>query len=123
MHATLSNFKQSPRKTRLVADSIRGKSVQAAQLALSYLPKKSAPIFKKLLDSAVANARVKGADVSTLIVKTISVDKGLVMRRAKPMARGRSAAVRRTRSIIRLELGTAEAKAVKAKTSKKKTTE
>jgi large subunit ribosomal protein L22 len=70
-----------------------------------FLPKKSAPAFQKLLDSAVSNAKGNGASPDTLIVKTISVNKGMVIRRYKPMARGRAAGVRRTRSIISLELG------------------
>ena len=105
MKAILSNYRQSPQKTRLVANLIRGKSVAAAKRALMFLPKKSAPAIEKLLDSAVASARSAGASVDNLIVKTISVNKGLVIRRFKPMARGRAAGIRRTRSIISLELG------------------
>lgn len=117
MKATLTNYKQSPQKTRLVADLIRGKSVHDARIALSYLPKKSAPVFKKLLDSAVSNARGAGHATDALVVKTVSVDKGLVMRRYKPMARGRASQVRRTRSSISLQLGVAAPK--KEKTLKK----
>lgn len=112
MKATLKNYRQSPQKTRLVANLIRGKSVHAAKQALSFLPKKSAPAIEKLLDSAVASARIAGASVDQLIIKTISVDKGLVIRRFKPMARGRAAGVRKTRSIISLELGFAVPKKV-----------
>ncbi len=104
MKATLTNYRQSPQKTRLVANLIRGKSVRAARMALSFLSKKSSPAFGKLLDSAVANARQSGVATDDLIVKTVSVNKGLVIRRFKPMARGRAAGVRRTRSIITLEL-------------------
>ncbi|TSC86204.1 MAG: large subunit ribosomal protein L22 [Parcubacteria group bacterium Gr01-1014_8] len=113
MKATLTNYRQSPQKTRLVANLIRGKSVHDAMTALSFLPKKSSPAFKKLLDSAVSNARGMGVSAGALFVKTISVDKGLVIRRFKPMARGRAAGIRRTRSIISLELGTIVAKPAK----------
>ena len=105
MKATLSNYHQSPQKTRLVANLIRGKSVNDAKRALMFLPKKSAPAIEKLLDSAVASARSAGASVDQLIVKTITVNKGLVIKRFKPMARGRAAGIRKTRSIISLELG------------------
>lgn len=105
MKASLYNFKQSPRKVRLVADVIRGKRVTLARDALAFLPKKSSPEIQKLLNSAIANARQKGIDVETLFVKTISVDKGAVLRRMKPMARGRAAGIRRTMSIVSLELG------------------
>lgn len=102
----LSNFKQSPRKVRLVADMIRGKSVTFATDQLAFLPKKSAPEIAKLLASAVANAREQGFAPENLIVKTISVDKGLVLRRFSPKARGRAGRINRTMSIVRIELGT-----------------
>lgn len=108
MKATLTNYRQSPQKTRLVANLIRGKSVHEAKRALMFLPKKSAPAIGKLLDSAVENARGSGVSVDQLIIRTITVDKGLVIRRFKPMARGRAAGIRRTRSIITLELGKLE---------------
>src|SRR5438552_75510 len=99
MKALLTNYHQSPRKVRLVADLIRGKSVPAARAALRYLPKKSSPAISKLLDSAVANARSRGASAEQLFVKTVTVNKGAVMRRSRPFARGRAGAVRKTMSI------------------------
>ncbi len=117
MKALLKNYHQSPRKVRLVADLIRGKSVPAARAALMYLPKKSSPAISKLLDSAVANARAAGAHPENLFVKKITVDKGMVMRRYRPFARGRAGSVRKTMSIVNLELaqGSAPMKAKKAK--------
>lgn len=106
MKALLTNYHQSPQKVRLVANLIRGKSVTAAHAALLFLPKKSGPAIAKLLDSAVANARQVGVEPETLFIKTITVDKGLVMRRFRPFARGRSGSQRKTMSIIKLELGT-----------------
>lgn len=105
MKATLSNFHQSPRKVRLVANVIRGKSVAQARNALTFLPQKSSPVILKLLNSAVANARQKGAEEESLFVQTIGVDKGMELRRFKPMARGRAAAIRKTMSIVTLTLG------------------
>ncbi len=127
MKALLTNYHQSPRKVRLVADLIRGKSVAQARAALLYLPKKSSPALGKLLDSAIANASSAGNSVENLFVKTITVNKGAVMRRARPFGRGRSGTLRKTMSIVFLELGTSAkpAKKVKAfavkKTSVKKT--
>jgi len=122
MKALLTNYHQSPQKVRLVADLIRGKSVAAARAALLYLPKKSSPAIGKLLDSAVANAGARGASADNLFVKTITVNKGLVMRRARPFARGRSGTIRKTMSIVFLELG-ATAKTTKpAKVAKKSST-
>jgi large subunit ribosomal protein L22 len=105
MKALLTNYRQSPRKTRLVIDLIRGKSVAEARRALSFLPKKSAPAIRKLLESAVSNAKNAGVSADALFVKTVHVNKGVAMRRFTPMARGRANAFRSTHSIISLELG------------------
>ncbi|OGG54204.1 50S ribosomal protein L22 [Candidatus Kaiserbacteria bacterium RIFCSPLOWO2_12_FULL_53_8] len=115
MKATLTNYHQSPRKVGLVASLIRGKSVVAARAALLYLPKKSSPAIGKLLDSAIANANRVGATAEDLFVKTITVNKGAIMRRARPFARGRSGSIRKTMSIVFLELGPISAKASKGK--------
>ena len=113
MKASLKNFHQSPRKVRLVADLIRGKSVPSARAALHFLPMKSSPAISKLLESAVANS---GVTPDSLFVKTIAVNKGAVARRARPFARGRAGSIRKTMSIITLELGTnAPAKKPRAK--------
>lgn len=115
MKASLTNFKQSPRKVRLVADVIRGKKVAVARDSLVFLAKKSSPEIQKLLESAIANARQQGMNPDDLIVKKISVDKGSVIRRFKPMARGRAAGIRRTMSHVSLELGLANGAAAVAK--------
>jgi large subunit ribosomal protein L22 len=115
MKASLKNYHQSPRKVRLVADMIRGKSVPAARAALLFLPKKSSPAISKLLDSAVANS---GAAPDSLFVKSIAVNKGTVMRRARPFARGRSGSIRKTMSIVTLELGTSAPVAKKTRAKK-----
>ncbi len=115
MKALLTNYHQAPRKVRLVADLVRGKSVPAARRALMFLPKKSSPAIGKLLDSAVSNAGPK-VSAENLFVKTITVNKGLVMRRARPFARGRSGSIRKELSIVAIELGLREvAKAPRAK--------
>lgn len=109
MKALLTNYHQSPRKVRLVADLIRGKSVPQAKAALAFLPKKSSPAMEKLLASAVSNARQAGQSEENLFVKTIQVNKGIAMRRFKPMARGRASRYQKTMSHISLELGTLSA--------------
>lgn len=121
MKAILRSYRQAPRKVRLVANLIRGKSVTAARDTLSFLPKKSSEAMKKLLESAVSNARSRGENTDTLVVSRITVDKGATLRRFKPMARGRAATFRRTRSIIVLELGAG--KPGKVKPAKKVKTE
>ena len=106
MKALLTNYHQSPRKVRLVADLIRGKSIAQAKAALMFLPKKSSPAIEKLLDSAVSNARQAGQSTENLFVKTIQVNKGTVMRRFMPKARGRASRFQKTMSHVSLELGT-----------------
>ncbi|MCE9541156.1 50S ribosomal protein L22 [Candidatus Kaiserbacteria bacterium] len=119
MKALLTNFHQSPQKVRLVADMIRGKSVPVARAALTFMPKKSSPAVLKLLNSAVANASSTNTDVEELFVKTITVNKGAVLKRFAPRARGRAAKFSRTMSIVFLELGTKAPKVVKGKAVKK----
>ncbi len=120
MKALLTNFHQSPQKVRLVANLIRGKSVIAAHSALSYAPQKSSDAILKLLRSAVANAAQKGASPEDLFVKTITVNKGAVLNRFMPKARGRAARYQKTMSIIALELGTLEGAPKAAKKAAKK---
>ena len=120
MKATLTNYHQAPRKVRLVADLIRGKSIAQAHASLLFLDKKSAPAVKKLLDSAVSNARNAGVSVDDLVVKSISVDKGAVLMRTRPFSRGRSGRIRKTMSVIKLELGSAQKKASPKKSRAKK---
>ena len=122
MKALLTNYHQSPRKVRLVADLIRGKSVSSARAALKFLPKKSSPAIEKLLSSAVANARGAGFTAENLFVKTIEVNKGAVARRFKPMARGRSAGIHKTMSIVSLELAPLAKTPARAKKSSAKKT-
>ena len=105
MRATLKNHRQSPRKVRLVADAIRGKSVPVAQHTMRFLGKKAAPAVGKLLESALANARSSGASPETLFVRSVTVDKGSVQKRGRPFARGRSGVIRKTASHIEIVLG------------------
>lgn len=88
--AKLRGVRLSPQKGRLVADLIRGKSVDQALNLLAFSPKKGAGIIKKVIESAIANAEHNdGADIDTLKVKTIYVEKGTVLRRFTARAKGR----------------------------------
>lgn len=109
MKALLTNYRQTPRKVRLVADLVRGKSVKDAKTALTFLPKKSVPAIEKLIDSAVANARSMGVDADNLFIKKITVDKGIVMKRFRPFARGRAGRLHKETSIINIELSSSAA--------------
>ncbi|EGK70884.1 50S ribosomal subunit protein L22 [Methyloversatilis universalis FAM5] len=80
----------SAQKGRLVADLIRGKSVGQALNILAFSPKKGAKIIKKVVESAIANAEHNdGADIDSLKVKTIYVEKGVVLKRFTARAKGR----------------------------------
>jgi large subunit ribosomal protein L22 len=115
MKALLKNFHQSPRKVRLVANAIRGQKANQARTTLQLLPQKSTGAILKLLDSAIANARQVGASPDDLIVKTITVNKGMALKRFAPRARGRAARFERTMSIVAIELGTTASMPKKAK--------
>ena len=81
----------SPQKARLVADQIRGKSVDQALEILTFSNKKAADLIKKVLESAIANAEHnEGADIDDLNVAKIFVDEGPIMKRIMPRAKGRA---------------------------------
>lgn len=88
--ANLRGVRLSAQKGRLVADLIRGKSVGQALNILAFSPKKGAKIIKKVVESAIANAEHNdGADIDSLKVKTIYVEKGVVLKRFTARAKGR----------------------------------
>lgn len=105
--AKLSSYRQSPRKVRLVADLVRGKSVEIAILELHHRSKRAAPIFEKLIRSAVANAKVLGMDEKTLVVSEIRVDKGAILKRSRPRAHGRAFPIHKHTSHILVSLSDA----------------
>ena len=89
--AYLKGTRLSPQKAGLVANAIRGKSVQDAMDFLNFNKQKGSAVFKKLLESAIANAEHNNkADVDLLSVKSIIVNQGMRLKRMKPRARGRA---------------------------------
>lgn len=103
--AFLKNYRQSPRKVRVVADTIRGKKIVDAQNVLSFMPKRAALPLKKLLDSAIANAKINGEALDTLVVKEVSVQKGIVAHRWMPKWRGMAHPIRKRSSHVKIVLG------------------
>lgn len=88
--AILRGVRLSDQKGRLVADQIRGLPVDQALNILTFSPKKGAGVIKKVLESAIANAEHNdGADIDELKVKTIYVEKGIVLKRFTARAKGR----------------------------------
>ncbi|MBL7045067.1 MAG: 50S ribosomal protein L22 [Parcubacteria group bacterium] len=120
MKAYLKNYRQAPRKVRLIADLVRGKKVDRALTLLSATDKKATLPFRKLVESAVANAKSSGAKKEDLIVKEIQVNEGIVFKRYKPRARGRASAIRKKTSHISVVLGEKKNKEMKAKAETKK---
>ncbi len=100
--AILESYNQTPRKVRLVADLVRGKSIVQALAALEFLPKRAAEPVAKLIKSAVANARQQGEEVDTLTVSSITVESAGMLKRYMPRAFGRAAPVRRRKSRLKL---------------------
>ena len=107
MRAILNNYRQSPRKMRLVANAVKGKSVVEAQAILSFMPKAATVPLKKLLDSAVANAKEnqKVTDAGTLVIKDFRVDPGAVLKRSMPRAHGSAYQILKRTSKVTLVLG------------------
>ena len=115
--AQLSNYRQAPRKVRLVADLVRGKSAARALMLLDTLPKRASLPMAKLIRSAVANAQ--GASASDLYISKIAVDGGIVFKRMMPRARGRGAPILKRTSHVVVELEKSAPKKAKASKAKK----
>ncbi len=117
MKAFLKNYRQSPRKVRLVAGLIRGKDVSSAIAELDFLAKRAGLPMKKLLMSAVSNAKQMGVDEATLFIKELRVDKGITLKRMMPAAMGSGHRINKRTSHLFLSLGERVAKV--KKTAKK----
>ncbi len=104
--ASLKFARVGAQKARLVADVVRGKSVDQALKTLTYLNKKSAELIKKLIESAAANAENKKTmNTDSLYVKTITVDGGPAIKRFRPRAQGRAFGIRKKMAHISVTLG------------------
>ena len=104
MKAVLKNYRQQPRKVRLIADAIRGKSIREALGMLGFMPQRAAEPFAKVLRSALANALSTGKSEDALVVKSVAVNKGMTLKRYMPRARGSAAPIHKTSSHITVEL-------------------
>ncbi|OGH69442.1 MAG: 50S ribosomal protein L22 [Candidatus Magasanikbacteria bacterium RIFCSPHIGHO2_01_FULL_47_8] len=119
--AQLRFLRTSPRKMRLVVDTVRGRDVVRAQNSLSMLNKKAAKYLLKLLNSAVANAKHNfNIPVDTLRIKKITVDGGPMLKRWMPKAHGRATPVRERTSHIYLALEEFEKKTKKSEARNQK---
>ncbi|MEE0888844.1 MAG: 50S ribosomal protein L22 [Bacteroidales bacterium] len=107
--AKLNDNPTSPRKTRLMADAVRGLDVEKALGILQYSRRESAPKLRKLLLSAIANWQVKNAgkrlEDSNLYVKEISVDGGRQLKRLRTAPQGRGYRIKKRSNHVTLVLG------------------
>ena len=96
----------SAQKARLVADLIRGKSVEQALDILKFSNQKAAGLVRKVLESAIANAEHNnGLDIDTLRVSTIFVDEGITLKRIMPRAKGRADRISKRTCHITVKVG------------------
>ena len=95
----------SPRKVRIVADLIKGKSVDDAYAILTYTPKAASTVLAKVLKSAEANAvNNNGLNREKLYVETAIANPGPVLKRYMPRARGSASSIKKRTSHITVVL-------------------
>lgn len=104
MKAFLKNYRQSPRKVDLVTGLIKGKRVAEAFTQLNALPKRASSVVHKLLSSAVSNAKQAGVLEENLFVENVTVNKGIVLKRMMPRARGSASRINKRTSHVTLTL-------------------
>ncbi len=106
--AELKNYRQSPKKVRMVADVIRGKRVVEALDMLTFVDRRAAEPIQKLLKSAVANASHNYGlnNIEELFIKEIRVDAGITFHRMMPRARGSGAPIKKRSSHVKIVLDT-----------------
>ncbi len=102
--AKLSYLRIAPRKVRLVADLIRGKTVEEAQIVLNFTIKKAAQPLLKLLKSAIANAKNLNLEEKNLYISKITVDEGPKYKRWMPRARGQAYQIQKKTSHVKIIL-------------------
>ena len=105
MRAVAKYVRIAPRKARLVADKVRGKSYPEAVSILRFTNKRAAKIIGDVLNSAAANAEHNlDADADELKIKTVKVDEGPTIKRYRARAMGRATMIRKRTSHITVEL-------------------
>ena len=105
MKAILKNYRQSPRKVRLIADLVRGKRASEALTSLRFVDKRASGPFSKVIESAIANAKDQGKDIEKLFIKAVQVNKAATLKRSMPRARGSASRINKRNSHISVELG------------------
>ncbi|MEK7157565.1 MAG: 50S ribosomal protein L22 [Patescibacteria group bacterium] len=109
--AKLNNYRQSPRKVRLIANLVKGKKVEDALDILNFAGKRASLPLKTLIESAIANAKNNfNLEKENLFVKEFRVDGGAILYRRMPRARGTAYPIRKRTSHVCVELEPREVK-------------
>src|ERR1041384_1293680 len=106
--ANLKTVRISARKLRVLADIVRGKSVEHALTMLAFQQRAGAPILKKVIDSAVANADFRKMNLDKLVITDVQIDKAGVMKRYLPRAHGRATPFRKQLAHVSVSLAERE---------------
>jgi large subunit ribosomal protein L22 len=113
--ARLNNCPTSPRKMRLVADQVRGESIDKALAILKFSPKEASKRLEKLLLSAIANWQSKNEsediEKAALFISEIRVDGGSMLKRLRPAPQGRAHRIRKRSNHVTMVLGSNTLKA------------
>ncbi len=112
--AKLNDYRQSPRKVRLVATLVKGKKVEEAKASLNFLVKRAAKPLCDLLDSAIANAEHNfNITADKLFVREFRVNEGVALKRRMPRARGMAYPIKKRTSHVFIQLDTIDNMPVK----------
>ena len=104
--ATLRNLRIAPRKVRLIADLIRGKSIREAETILRFTTKKGTDAFSKLLKAAIAAAKLRfDVQENQLYIERLFVNEGSKLKRQRARSRGQAFEIQKKTSHITLVLG------------------
>ena len=123
--ARVKHIRVTPQKARRVVALIKGKQAQEALAILKFAPQSASEPIYKLVESAVANARVKAdrdgeyLDEQDLYVRNSYVDEGTTLKRFQPRAQGRAFQIKKRTSHITVELATPEVAETAGATTKK----
>ncbi len=105
--ATLKFIRLSPTKARLIAREVQGMNAEIALASLEFMPNKAAKVISKVIASAVANG---GFEPEEVVISSCRIDKGPVLKRWKPRARGRASRIMKPTSHVIVEVTEAKDK-------------
>lgn len=110
IHALLKNYRQSPRKVRLLANLVKGKPVTEVLAILNHTPKRASKELVSLVNSAIANAKNNfNLDPKKLVLKDMTVNGGVTLKRSMPRARGMAYRINKRTSHIKVVLSPIDA--------------